>query len=261
MMMTPPGLGIGVPAAQPMPNFETPSAFEGGSNSPIHSYPTSSMSYPGNQSQPSRTDMMSPPNVYQSQSVFRGTGQRSVRPYALQSGMQPRGMTPHPSPRPVLEKALENVQAHLAALTERIESLEGLVHRSTASFATQSGVRSPGWVGAGRGSPAGRRGDEEPWNLDDMGMWSIILNPLSRVTALFQTLMTFLASNENHSPTMVIIRRLFLDISFLLFVLAIARSTWRRSGMRRREVLSALGGLWRALLGQRRPRVLMDRGV
>lgn len=101
MLMTPPALGIGVPPMQPMPNFETPSAFEGGSGSPIHSYPTSSMSYPGNQTIPSRTDLISPPNVYTSQPGFRGVGQRSVRPYALQSGMQQRGLTPRPSSRPI----------------------------------------------------------------------------------------------------------------------------------------------------------------
>lgn len=262
MMMSPPTLGIGVPPTQPMPTFETPSAFEGGPGSPIHSYPTSSVSYPGNQSVPPRTDLISPPNVYPSQPSYRNVGARSVRTYALQSGMSQRGMTPRPSSRPILERAIENVQAHLAALTERIESLEGLVHRSTNSFASQSGVRSPGWSGAGRGgSPTGGPREDDTWNVDDMGMWSIILNPLARVTTLFRTLMTFIASNDNHSPTMVVIRRLFLDISFLLFVLAIARMTWRRSGMRRREVLNALGGLWRALLGQRRPRVLVDRAV
>lgn len=73
-------------------------------------------------------------------------------------------------------------------------------------------------------------------------------------------LATFFARNENRSPTLIIVRRLCLDVSFLLCVLALVRTIWKRSGVRRREVRAALIVLWRALLGTKE-RVLVDRGV
>ncbi|KAI0796514.1 acyl CoA binding protein-domain-containing protein [Abortiporus biennis] len=250
MLMTPP---TAVPVTQPMPTFETPSAFEGPSPSiPISSYPTTSVSYPGNISHSSRTDVSSPPTMYPTHQNFRGVNVNQ-RQYSL-----PSGMTPRPASRPVLERAIENVQAHLAALNERIETLESVTHRSTSFFS--QGPRSPGWSGPGRGSPTGRA-DEYTFDSDDMGMWSLVLKPLSHVIDVFQQLLRFLANNENRSPTLVVIRRLFLDISFLLSVLALVRMTWRKSGMRRKEVLAALHGLWRAIVGHKRPRVLIDRAV
>ena len=115
---------------------------------------------------------------------------------------------------------------------------------------------------AGRGeSPFGPRLDHMHFNVDDMGMWSIVLSPVSRVMGTFGQLLDFLASSEQRSPTFIIIRRLFLDISFLLCVLGCLRLLWRRTGIRRREVLVALGGVWRAILGDKKPRVLVDRAV
>lgn len=254
VLMTPPTHTTAhVPATQPMPTFETPSAFEGNTGSPSipsSAYPTTTVSYPypANLSQSSRTDITSPPNPYP---AFRQ--QYTGRPYALQPGVGPR-----PGSRPVIERAVESVQGHLAALTERIEVLETLVHRSTVSTSGQLGARSSAW---GRGSPSSSRGDDLNWDFDDMGMWSFVLKPLQRVFVMFEELKAFLARNENRSPTLVIVRRLFLDISFLLCVLAMTKIAWRKTGMRRREVYAALGILWRALVGHKRPRVLVDRAV
>lgn len=91
-------------------------------------------------------------------------------------------------------------------------------------------------------------------------MWSLVLNPLSRGVDSLKELATFFARNENRSPTLIIVRRLCLDVSFLLCVLALVRTIWKRSGVRRREVRAALIVLWRALLGTKE-RVLVDRGV
>lgn len=73
----------------------------------------------------------------------------------------------------------------------------------------------------------------------------------------------FLAVNENRSPTFVVIRRLFLDLSFVLAALAIAKVGWRRSGLRRKEIYTALGVLWRAFTGGRTGRVrsMVEQGV
>ena len=95
-----------------------------------------------------------------------------------------------------------------------------------------------------------------------MGMWSLVLRPLARIFSLFRHLAAFLASSENRSPAFVVIRRLFLDISFVLCFLAVFKAGWRRSGMRRKEVINALRGLWRAILGhQGAVRHMVDRAV
>lgn len=53
---------------------------------------------------------------------------------------------------------------------------------------------------------------------------------------------------------MIIIRRLCLDVSFLLCVIAVVGAIWRKSGNRRREVRAALVVLWRAVVGDGRSR-------
>ena len=159
--------------------------------------------------------------------------------------------------RPALERAVESMQAHLAALTERIDALESPHRRSSSSLVSIGGSssRSPArWAG-------GRSPEPRGWDIDDMGMWSLVLAPLARVYARARRLMDFVLYNENRSPTLVVIRRLFLDISFLLCVLAVVKMAWMRSGVRRREVLDALKGVWYAFFGRRRPRMLVDRAV
>lgn len=260
MMMTPPVHSMSVPPTQPMPHYETPSAFgerHGSPPIPSSTYPTTTMSsYPGNVSQSSRTDLTSPPNPYP---PYRGATSPpqfvGSRQYAL-----PSGMTPRPQSRPnELERVLGAIQVNLQALKERLEALENMAHRSTSSL---PGSRSPArFAGRGGGSPFGSRMDEARFNVDDMGMWSVILSPLSRIAGTLRYLLDFLASSESRSPTFIIIRRLFLDLSFLLCVLGCMRLMWRRTGLRRREVVAALGGVWRAVLGHKKPRLMVDRAV
>ena len=247
-----------VPISQPHPGFQTQSAFAESSTSiPSSVYPpTTTISYPDQLARSpehvpsihgypgSRTGFRAPPTPH--------------RQYALQ------GAPPRPASLPLLERAVESVQAHLAAITERLETLEGILHHSTGSLSASGGPRSPGF-GGGSGSPFGPSGSASgaliPWDIDDMGMWTLVLRPLARALHLFRQLATFLAGGGPRSPTFVVIRRLFLDISFVLCVLAITKAGWRRSGVRRREVSAALRGLWRAIAGHHAPRQMVERGV
>ncbi|KAI0363555.1 ACBP-domain-containing protein [Pilatotrama ljubarskyi] len=244
-----------VPATQPHPGFQTQSAFaESAASIPSSAYPTTSVSYPEQIPHSSSTDPASSTHDY-ARAGYRPTSQPQYRQYSLAAGVPPR-----PASLPLLERAVESVQVHLAAITERLETLESLLHHSTASL-SPSGPRSPGIL-AGRGSPLGGRPDLVRWDIDDMGMWSIVLRPLVRVLRLFRQLAVFLANGENRSPTLVIIRRLFLDVSFILCFLALFKAGWRRSGMRRKEVIAALRGLWKAILGQSQGvRHMVERGV
>jgi hypothetical protein len=179
---------------------------------------------------------------------------------------QYRGQTPsrpgqygpiRPASRLALEHAVENVQAHMAALAERLESLETLMNlsRSHVSHSPRA-IGSPS--GRGLGSPNSRRSPH--WDIDDLGLWSLVLNPLSRGLDALRELASFFAQNENQSPTSIIVRRLCLDVSFLVTVVAVIRTLWRRSGARRRDVRAALVVLWRAILGTK-PRSMIDQGV
>ncbi|TBU49070.1 ACBP-domain-containing protein [Dichomitus squalens] len=245
---------VNVPTTQPHPGFQTQSAFaESAASIPSSVYPTTSVSYPEQGRPPSR-ELIGPAHGYPSRAGFNSQSQTPFRQYALQAGGQQR-----PGSVPMLERAVESVQAHLAAITERLETLEGLLHHSSLSLTT-SGVRSPGHA-AGRGSPFGQGGDVVRWDIDDMGMWSLVLRPTARAFGLFRQLMAFLANSENRSPTFVVIRRLFLDISFVLCILALFKAGWHRSGVRRKEVSAALRGLWRAIAGHPAPRHLIERGV
>ncbi|KAI0650154.1 ACBP-domain-containing protein [Trametes meyenii] len=240
-----------VPATQPHPGFQTQSAFaESAISIPSSAYPTTSVSYPEQIPRSPPTD----PAGY-SRAGYRPPSQPQYRQFALASG----GVPPRPASLPLLERAVESVQVHLAAITERLETLEGLLHHSTASL-SPSGPRSPGILG-GRGSPLGGKQDGVRWDIDDMGMWSLVLHPLVRAVRLFRQLSAFLANSDGRSPTFVVVRRLFLDISFVLCFLAVFKAGWRRTGVRRREVVTALRGLWRAILGQQGVRHMVDRAV
>ena len=162
--------------------------------------------------------------------------------------------------RLALERAVENVQTHLAALTERIESLENMAHRSTSSLASPSGMRSPRWFAGNRGvSPIGNSHDS--FTFEEMGMWSLVLNPLSVVIARMRRLTDFLLYNDSRSPTLVVVRRLMLDISFFLCLFTMFKYVWRRSGPRRQALLTILKNIWWVIVGQQVPRALVDRGV
>lgn len=261
-------MGNGVPATQPLPTFETPSAFPA----------------------PSSTSTPAPAFNPPSSSLRLTTGTASVgeNPYNSRAGVDPHQYRPHPHSHPlplpgtggvpavrpasriVLERAIENVQAHLAALTERLEALES--GRSLHNSASSSSKGSPrhsaypelgsGPSGLGRLPPRGSSPQHpKSWDLNDLGLWSYVLNPMSRAIALLHKLARFFASDANRSPAKVIVRRLCLDISFLVCVVMVIGAIWRRSGVRRREVKAALVVLWRAIVGTRAPRSLQDRGV
>jgi len=245
LVMSPPPR-MTVPAIQPLPGFETPSAFAGPSaNSVPSSLPPATNSYAGQYPGSSSIELTSSPtHLYPAYPHYRGQSHGLIRPAS----------------RPTLERAIENVQAHLAALSERLESLEILAAQPSRSNASLSGGASPIWGGAGRGSPADSR-DRPEWDIDDLGMWSLVLSPLSRGVSVLRKASVFFARSENRSPTLIIVRRLCLDASFLLCVLAAVRVLWRRSGVRRKEVRAALVVLWRAILGIKKERTMVSKGV
>ncbi|EIW61778.1 ACBP-domain-containing protein [Trametes versicolor FP-101664 SS1] len=245
---------MNVPATQPHPGFQTQSAFgESAASLPSSAYPTTSVSYP---EQIPHSSSVDPQDFVRG--GYRPPSQPQYRTYGGSTVPPPR-----PASLPLLERAVESVQVHLAAITERLETLESLLHHSTASLSPAGpGPRSPGLL-AGRGSPSGggARGGGVRWDVDDMGMWTLVLHPLARALRLFKQLAAFLANGEGRSPTFVVVRRLFLDISFVLCFLALVKAGWRRSGVRRKEVVAALRGLWRAILGQQGRRHMVERGV
>ncbi|KAF9569389.1 ACBP-domain-containing protein [Agrocybe pediades] len=239
-----------VPAQQPLPTFETPSAFDtSSSQTPQYQQPRPNQ-FPGTFSDTSREQMMSPPHGYPGHPNYRVQQLSQSHPSQYSPARPPSAMA--------LERAVEGVQVHLAALTERLETLESrslLLSRSNVSV--NGGGGSPSWVG-GRRSP----NDAVPvWDIDDLGMWSLVLNPMSRGLDRLRELATFFASNSNRSPSMIIIRRLCLDVSFLLCVIGVIGALWRKSGVRRREVKAALIVLWRAIVGSKQPRLLIDQGI
>jgi hypothetical protein len=222
-----------VPLQQPLPRFEAPSAFAEATSIPSSLHPPSN-------------HLAGPTHLY-------------TRHPSYPSPILPHHPSQYDLVRPAtalaLERAVENVQVQLAALSERLETLESrslLVSRSNISPSSRG---SPLWVG-GRGSPTDRDGVNK-WDINEIGMWSFILNPLSDAK---DTLRTCFARDENRSPSSVIIRRLCLDISFLLCVISVIGAIWRRSGSRRREVRAALIVLWRAIVGSP-SRAMVDRGV
>lgn len=236
----------GIPSSQPRPDFATPSAFA--DPSPISSPSNPTMSSYVGISDPSRAEAATPTRTpsYTPHRPYRGPQQ----PLAPFGSMRPASDA-------TLERAIENVQVHLAALTERIDSLETSlsVSRSNTSLTLRHLGSSP----RGRHSP--HEGHGPCWDRDDLGMWSLVVNPLARVLDKMRDLATFFARNEDRSPTRMIIRRLCLDVSFLVCVLAVVRLLWKRSGVRRREVHIALRVLWHAILGAKPDRVMIDQGV
>lgn len=250
LAMSPPPIHH-VPTTQPLPVFETPSAFAGLSAASPHSsgYPNSS-SYIGHFPESSQVEL-TPLNRLTPHPIYRGQTQ-------LISNHQYGPV--RPVSRPTIERAVENVQAHLAALTERLESLETVANLSRSHVSTSPrAAGSPTW-GYNRGNPNDGPGKPR-WDLDDLGMWSLILKPASRGVDSLREFATFFARNENRSPTTMIVRRLCLDISFLLCAIAVTRALWQKSGVRRREVRAALIVLWRAILGTKAPRTMVDRGI
>ncbi|KAJ7226359.1 hypothetical protein B0H12DRAFT_1240621 [Mycena haematopus] len=84
---------------QPMPGFETPSAF-GNPSTSSGFFPSS---YVGQFSESYRAELTSPPNLYPVQSQYRGQAQPiPQRPYGVPS--------PRPGSRPTIEHAIQNMQ-------------------------------------------------------------------------------------------------------------------------------------------------------
>jgi len=203
-MASPPPIGLH--ASQQPIGYEIPSAFtEPQSASHLPSSYLAQGTYAG----PFSHNLTLSPHPYPTPPEFRGQPQQiSGRSF---------GVPARPGSRPTLEHAIENVQAHLAALTERLELLESVSehpHRSNISLPT--GITSPRYRRPG-GSPTDRRGDYE-WDLNDLGMWSLVLSPVTRVGGTVRQLAKFFATSE-HSPTLIVVRRLCLDMSFLFCVL------------------------------------------
>ncbi|KAG2158969.1 ACBP-domain-containing protein [Suillus bovinus] len=235
LAMSPPSGLTNVPPMQPMPTYQTQSAFV--QPVPIASSPVYPLSghYSGT--------YQSPEYAPQTQSAL---SLRVGRFYGAEAPIR----TPSRLP---LEHAVENLQTHLAAITERLDMLESqVVHpqRSTVSL--------PPKGSSGRVSPTDNRPEELEWDLDDMGMWSFVLKPLSRVVVSVKQLLIFFGRNENRSPVLTVVRRLFLDISFSLAVLGLLRLTWKKTATRRREVNAALILLWAALSGRNRGRRMIS---
>lgn len=232
-----PSLRLDVPPQQPLPGFETPSAFaESDTARPL----------PGSFYQSPR--ITTPP--------YRGSSRNQVLP------PPPPPPPPHqhqnvPNPNLNLERAVESVQIQLAAVTERLETLEGrsvLLSRSSLPSLNPHASAASSWLPGQGGMSQNSRPGVPQWDIDDLGMWSLVLNPLSRGMEHLRELSTFFARNENRSPSMIIVRRLCLDISFLLCVITTVRALWSKSGVRRREVKAALIILWRAIVGIKPPR-------
>ncbi|KDN50923.1 hypothetical protein RSAG8_00552, partial [Rhizoctonia solani AG-8 WAC10335] len=123
-----------------------------------------------------------------------------------------------------LERAIVDIQASLAAVRERMEAIEqGGSFNSSYSSRRQSPPR--------RHSPLHPM---LPFNLDprSFGAWSVILTPLAQSVVSIRHILQVVRRN----PTMIIIRRLMLDLSFLLALLAVIRACWRRFGGRKREI-------------------------
>jgi hypothetical protein len=243
----PPPVHMGVPQMQPLPFYETPSAFANPAHvsMPSSEFPTTS-SYVGQFSEISGVDVEGSLHIYPAHPLYPANAQYNV---------------PRSASRVTLERAIEHMQAHLAALNERLETLEFSSGRPQRSSIALTHSSSPAWgSGAGARTPIGRGGDTD-WDLDDLGMWSLVLNPASHALTAVRQAVTVFARAENRSPWAIVVRRLVLDISFLICVLAVFRTAWRRSVMRRREIKAALVVLGRAILGTKKPRTMVDRGV
>jgi hypothetical protein len=252
LAMSPPP-PVAVPASQPMPGFETPSAFaeQGLASMPGSLYPTGS-SYVGQYSELSHQDTGSSPPIYPVHPHYRNVN-------APVPGGQ-YGATSRPASGPTLERTIENVQAHLAALHERLDSLESVAGQPPRSRMSLPGS-SLGWGGDGRRSPTNGPRDHLEFDLEDLGMWSLVVNPITRALHFLRHVATFFARNENRSPMLIVVRRLCLDASFLFCVLAVLGAAWKKSGVRRREIRIALKILGRAIVGSSKQRIMMEQGV
>ncbi|KAK2466443.1 hypothetical protein APHAL10511_002085 [Amanita phalloides] len=231
----------GIPEMQP-PSFEAPSTFAGpeSSRSPGGSMLLFQGPYVSQYRGPLPPGLVTPPHASSTSPQYRVHSQ-SVPGYFAPGSV--------PVPR-TLERAVEHLQAQVAALHERIETLEASSRYLSKSLTVPSRGGSPN---DGRNSLN--------WDMNDLGLWSLILNPISHSLDSIRGFTHFLAKDETRTSFAIVVRRLCLDFSFLLCAILITKYLWRKSGVRRREVRIALRMLWRALLGTKTPRVMVDHGV
>jgi len=280
------GMGS-IPDTQPLPSFKTPSAFPAPSSA---SAPAAS-----GYARPPSTSVPNP-RPYSPRFITNTPSRRQdTESHRLQHHHHPLLHGPSSDPalqQTTLETTIENVQAHLAALTERLDILESSsssLPKSTSSFLLKRSppkttthpdflfLDSTAAAGGGGGasttahgrssssSPSHAYREWDPNSNHDLGLWSHVLNPLARlVSGLRRLAWLFLASDDaaNRSPVMVVMRRLSLDISFLVCLLVLLRALWKKSRLWRGDVKIALVVLWRAIVGTRTlMRSLQDRGV
>ncbi|KAG8995264.1 hypothetical protein FRB90_000214 [Tulasnella sp. 427] len=237
---------------QPLPRYATPTAFPPGPIPPGPPGPPTSASYPASISysappiqQPTMTGSSIPHHSY-------------TRSATIAHGLQ---MTRTP-----LERAVEAMQTSLAALHERMDSMEAALygHSPQSNSVLTPGARRN--IGTPLRGPAGYFNASSPglpFDPHQTGAWSIILVPLTRILGRVKQLIYFLLYPPEPSKStarLIVIRRLFLDASFVASVLAAIRAIWKITGIRRREVMLALIGVWYAITGKR-PRVLAEKAV
>jgi hypothetical protein len=164
-----------------------------------------------------------------------------------------------------LEGAVQALQAHMAAMQERIDILEHMLLSRAGPGA--SPALSPPWVGSRNLDHDTNSRRSVIFDANDLGLWSLVARPTSALVKLFVFILRVilsprLASSQPPSPILLILRRLALDASFVLMALWAAKRGWRASGARRKDVRAALGMLVHAVIGsERTPRQLADKGV
>ncbi|KZO94900.1 hypothetical protein CALVIDRAFT_538663 [Calocera viscosa TUFC12733] len=248
-----------LPSSQPIPRHATPSAYAvatSGSSQPVSS--RTSVGYGPSATAPVPVPAGYPPYPHpyghiRAPQLYPDTSSASGIPFPAAPGPPSVGRPP----RPPLERALESMQASLAALHERLESIE------SAAIGEQEG--SPILSGArGRqNSGVGGRPRRPQW-AEGWGMWGIVLSPFTYLISVVQRSIGFILSNEafRRSPVLAIVRRLFLDLSFLLTLAALARYGWRRSGLTKRDVKRLVLHAWATATNRHRhPRALAHAGV
>ncbi len=240
------------PAMQPLPEYATPSAF---ASSESASY--SNVTYPRSANHSPQPPHNSVPFVG-TPSFQRAFVPGRTPPMPTSTAPQASSSSLLGSNRPPLERAVENMQASIAALHERMETLEryAVVGRGRGSASSFSLHDTRRW--AGHTSPPGRPHSGE-WDPSNMGFWSVLLQPLARLQHDLQYIVVFLTSPDAKTmgPVLMIVRRLLLDASFVLFVAWVLRFGWRRTRDWRKDILEA----WKHVRTGKVKRVLVDKGV
>lgn len=244
-LASPPPRRASVPPQQPLPSFETPSAFADPQRATSVTIPSPYASSASYAAPSSSRDLA--PQIQSTGPPYRSLPMTSRHSTITTAHLRPPSRALSVS----LEHAMENMQAHLAALTERIDTLESslITHSQPQAQSSASSHAS-----SGRGSPAGSRSVPKlfEWDIDDMGLWTLVLKPLFRNLSFLQRLLVFfLKSGQDRSPVLIVVRRLCLDISFVMVVVGVLRTAWIKSGTRRKEVGAALVVLWGAVRGKK----------